>query len=295
MSASDAERWLQPLWVTRIAIASAIALALLKAAAAMFTGSLALLGSMADSLMDAVASTALLLAMIYARKPPDAQHRFGHGRIEPLASLAQSGLLTGSAVLVALHAIERLFRPQPLHQPGWAVAVMLFSIVLTLVLVRVQRRAASASGSVAVTADAAHYLGDVVVNAGIVLALLCSAVWGWVWIDPLVGLLVAIYLGFLAWTVARLALVQLMDEELPADERADLEAVLQATPGVMGWHDLRTRRAGPQRFLQVHLEVAGHLSLEQAHAITADAAQRLQARFQSLDVVIHADPIPTRS
>jgi ferrous-iron efflux pump FieF len=168
---------------------------------------------------------------------------------------------------------------------------MLLSIVLTLILVGLQRRAAAASGSVAVTADAAHYLGDVVVNGGIVLALLCSAAWGWTWIDPLVGLGVACYLLGLAWTVARLALVQLMDEELPPQERGDMEAVLRATPGVLGWHHLRTRRAGPQRFLQVHLEVDGSLSLESAHAITADAAQRLKTRFASLDVVIHADPV----
>lgn len=291
MALTHSSPWLQPVWVTRLAVAIALTLAVLKAAAATLTGSLALLGSMADSLMDAAASTTLLLALIYARRPPDARHRFGHGRMEPLASLGQSGLLTGTAVLLALQAIERMFRPHPLHQPGWAIAVMVISIAFTLVLVLVQRRAAAASGSVAVTADAAHYLGDIAVNGGILVALLGSALYGWAWLDPIVGLLIAGYLAGLAWKVARLALVQLMDEELPAQERGEMEAVLRTTPSVLGWHNLRTRRAGPQRFVQVHLEVDGRLSLEQAHAITADAAVRLKNRFDQLDVVIHADPV----
>jgi cation diffusion facilitator family transporter len=276
--------------VTLYSVVVAVVLILIKLAAWRASDSVALLSSLTDSGLDLVASLATFWAVRYAAEPPDAEHRFGHGKAEGFASLFQAALVFGSAALVGREAVVRLFEPQPVREGGWALAVMVASIVLTGLLVFAQTQALKRTGSVAVAGDRAHYFSDLASNL-VALTGIAGAAWlGLPWLDAAAGLLVAVWLVWGAVGVLRAASDQLMDKGLPVEARARIVTLATADPRLTGVHQLRTRVSGPFVLMQMHADLDPHLTLEAAHQILVEAEKRILAEYPAADIIIHPDP-----
>ena len=272
------------------AVAVAAVLICAKAVAYFATGSVSLLSTLVDSLLDLAASIINLIAIRHATQPADREHRFGHGKAEPLAGLGQSTFIAGSAVFLLVQAGERLVQRQPISNEAIGIGVMVLSIVLTLGLVLFQRRVIRKTGSLAIGADALHYRSDLLVNLGVIGALLLSTQLGWRLADPLFAIGVAIYILYSAWQIFSGSFHLLMDRELPEADRAKIRTIASAHPSVISIHDLRTRSSGTQAFIQFHLELDGNLTLIDAHAIADSVMRDVERAFPNAEVLIHEDP-----
>jgi len=222
--------------------------------------------------------------------PADREHRFGHGKAEPLAVLGQSAFITGSAMLLLAEAVRRLILPVPVENPPTGIAVMVFSIVVTIGLVAYQRHVVRRTGSIAISADELHYRSDLVLNSSVIAALVLGSVFDFPILDPLFGAAIGIWIVYSAVRLARLSLLQLMDHEMPDDEREKIREIAQSHPDVVAAHDLRTRVAGPTAFIQIHIEMDGGISLVRAHEISDEVEAELHAAYPHAEVIIHQDP-----
>jgi ferrous-iron efflux pump FieF len=279
---------------TYASVATATTLIAVKLVAWLLTGSVSVLASLVDSLLDGGASLVNLLAVRYALMAPDAEHRFGHGKAESLAGLAQATFIAGSAVFLVLHAIERLRAPQPLEAVGVGIAVMGFAILATAALLVLQHYVIRRTASTAIRADALHYRTDLLTNASVIAALLLASA-GWAGMDAVFGILIALYVLYSAGQIALEAFHILMDRELPDAERERIRALAGSHPQVVGVHDLRTRRSGPQVIIQFHLELDGSLSLAAAHAIGDAAVAAVRTEYPDADITVHQDPVTPRA
>ncbi|MBJ9977928.1 cation diffusion facilitator family transporter [Pseudomonas sp. S75] len=275
---------------TRASLSVASILVLAKAVAWWMSGSVSLLAGLTDSVLDAVASFLNLLAVHYALRPADDDHRFGHGKAEALAGMAQALFIAVSAVLIGLQAVERLQAPQPLGDTGAGIAVMLLSLVLTVALLAFQRKVVRVTGSTAVRADSLHYRSDLLLNASILLALLLARV-GWPQLDALFGLGIALYILWSAVQIARESTAILMDQELPGEVVERMQALAAAIPQVQGVHDVRTRVSGSHWFVQLHLELPAEMPLHEAHERCVQASAAIREAYPRADVTVHADPV----
>lgn len=275
---------------TYASVLVAITLIMLKAIVWSMSGSVSLLASLVDSVMDAAASLINLIAIAYALTPADKGHRFGHGKAEALAGLAQSVFIAGSAILVLYQGIEHLRRPRPLDAAWLGVAVMLLSIIATLLLLSFQRYVIKHTGSTAIRADALHYRSDLLMNISIIFALVL-AYYGIPGADALFGIGIALLIGFSALQIGRDAVQILMDHELPEEVRKETLALARAVPGIVDVHDLRTRESGQHWFMQLHLELPGDLSLTDAHELGEQVRRAIEQRFPQADVLVHKDPV----
>ncbi|CBS86190.1 cation diffusion facilitator family transporter [Azospirillum lipoferum] len=271
-----------------VAVASTLIVA--KLGAYLLTESVSILSSLIDSTTDMMASLVTLLAVREALRPADANHRYGHGKAEALAALAQAAFIAGSAVLLSVEAVRRIVRPEPIAEGTIGIAVMLLSIVLTAGLITFQRRVQVATGSVAIGADRLHYAGDLLMNSAVIAAILLTEATGLAIVDPLFGIGIALFLLNGARGVARDALDVLMDRELGQEERDRIAALARAEPGVRGLHDLRTRNAGTGCFIELHLELDGTLTLTEAHEIADRVERRLRDAFVNAEVLVHQEP-----
>lgn len=258
------------------------------------SGSVAMLGSLADSGLDLVASTLIFSAVLYARAPADHDHRFGHAKAEAVAALVQVVLILMSALFVAVQSIQRLIAPAPVEHSAEALFVIAVSVALTIALTVFQTFALKRTGSVAIEADRAHYMSDLAGNLLVVGAIIASAQFGWHRADAVAGLLTAAFIGYAANGVFRNAFPQLMDQELPDEDRRAIAETVLEDGAVEGLHALRTRRAGAEIFIMFHLELDPEMPLKRAHAIAEAAERRLRARFPHADIVIHQDPAGLR-
>ena len=275
---------------TRAALAVSGALICLKFAAWVATDSVAILSSLVDSALDAMASAINFVAVRHALAPPDAEHRFGHGKAESIAGLAQAAFVAGSALFLIFEALSRLAGPRPVAYGDAGVAVMLVSIVLTFGLVRYQTYVVRRTGSTAIGADSLHYRADLLANLAIIGALVGAGRLDAAWIDPAAALLVAAYILYSAWGILRTALDGLMDREFPEAERRRILDIAAAHPQVRGMHDLRTRRSGPRSFVQLHLELEGSMTLRDAHVVSDRVEEDIVAAFPGAEVIVHLDP-----
>jgi ferrous-iron efflux pump FieF len=275
---------------TYASLATAAVLIAAKFVAWTGTGSVALLSSLVDSLVDAAASLVTFVAVRQAAIPPDREHRFGHGKAEPLAALGQAAFLLGSALFLIAEAARQLISPQPIENTGAGVAVMLFSLLVTIGLVTYQRHVVRRTGSLAINADALHYSGDILMNLSVIATLLIQSALAMPIIDPLFGGAVGAYIIYGAAKIARLALTQLMDRELPDAERARVRKIAESHPEVTAVHDIRTRGAGPTAFIQLHIEMDGAMTLLHAHEVSDAIETQLRAAFPHAEIIIHADP-----
>ena len=275
---------------TYASVSVALTLIALKTGAWIVTESIAMLSTLVDSLLDALASIVNLVAVRHALAPADREHRFGHGKAEALAALAQSAFIAGSAVLLLFQAGERLINPRPLAKPEAGIAVMLVSIALTIILVLFQLWVVRRTRSVAVAADSLHYKGDILVNVAVIAALILGSWFGWLYADPIFGAVIALYVLYSAWLIVREAMDMLMDREMPEQDRDTIREIAMAHPEVASVHDLRTRRSGPTSFIQLHLVMSAELTLLKAHDISDVVETEIRDAFPEAEVMIHQDP-----
>jgi ferrous-iron efflux pump FieF len=261
-----------------------------KLAAWLATGSVTVLASLVDSLMDALASLINLMAVRLSLQPADDDHRFGHGKAEALAGLGQATFIAGSALFLLLEAVNRLINPQPLEAVGAGIAVMVFAVLATLVLLAIQRHVIRLTGSTAIKADSLHYATDLVTNLSTIAAL-ALALAGWNGADPLFALAIAIYISYSAFGIGREAVGLLMDRELPEDVRERIRDLAFSRPEVLGVHDVRTRQAGHQYFVQLHVELDDDLPLREAHAVADAIEAAIAGAFPGAEVIVHQDPV----
>jgi len=271
-------------------VAAAVALIAIKLYAFAETGSVSMLSTLFDSALDFGASLVNLFAIRQAVMPADAEHRFGHGKAEPLAGLVQVAFILGSSVLLLVEVADHFLHPQIVQNYTIGVAVMVVSIAVTGALILFQRSVVKRTGSLAVHADSAHYGSDFVVNISVIVALVLSSLLGWWWIDPVCGLAVALFIGVTAISIGRQALDMLMDREMEDADRERIKEIARAHPEVRNLHDLRTRVSGQDRFIQFHLELSPDILLKAAHRISDEVEAKLVAAFPGAEVIIHQDP-----
>lgn len=271
-------------------VAVALLLLALKGYAAWRTGSVAMLGSVADTGLDLIASLVTLWGVHVAAAPADREHRFGHGKAEALAALFQVVLIAISAVGIAIRAVGRLLEGATTADAEYGIAVSILALGLTLALIAYQRRIIAATGSVAIRADNVHYQSDLLLNGSVIAALVLDQYLGVPGADPLFGVAIALWLLWGAWRSAGLAIDQLMDKEWPEEKRRRFLAVAAQHPELKGIHDLRTRTSGAHDFVQFHVWVAPDISVAAAHRVMDEVEAKLAAEFPGVEILIHPDP-----
>ena len=273
-----------------VAVATAAFLILIKLVAYLMTDSIAMLASLADSALDVFASSVNLLAIRHALTPADPEHRFGHGKAEPMAGLMQGAFIAGSVAFLSIESASRLIAPHPIEHGMMAIGVMGVSIAVTIALVVLQQITVRKTGSLAISADRMHYVGDLLTNLGVVAGIVLSTEFGFWIADPLIGLIVAAILAFSAWHVFRQSYNQLMDRELPDAERERIKSIVMRHSEVRDMHDLRTRAAGIATFIQLHIELDPAMSLTHAHTVSDAVEAEILAAYPLAEVIIHQDP-----
>lgn len=278
---------------TRAALASvAVALLLLvaKAWAAYQTQSTAMLGSLADTALDVIASLTTLLGVRIAAMPADLDHRFGHGKAEALVALAQVVLITFSAAGIGWHAANRLINGAQTEAMADGIIVSAVAIIFTLALLWYQRQVIARTGSVAIKTDNVHYKSDLMLNGAVIVALVLDQALQVAGADAVFGIIIALWLLWGAWHASQESVHQLMDREWPEDERQEFLEAATKYPELEGLHDLRTRKSGTLRFVQFHVWVPAHWTVQQAHDRLDRAEEELQKRFPGTEILIHVDP-----
>ena len=274
---------------TYASVTTATVLIAAKLAAALMTGSVSVLASLVDSMMDVAALIINLLAVHYSLQPPDREHRFGHGKAEPLAGLAQAAFIAGSAVFLILHAVDRLLHPQPINEALIGVGVLLFAIVATMLLLAFQHSVIRRTQSTAIRADALHYATDLLTNTATLLAL-GLAMLGWPFADPVFAIGIALYILYSAGQIGHEAVQLLMDHELPPEVHERIKEIAGGHAQVRGIHDVRTRRSGQTYFIQLHVMLDDRMPLVEAHQIADEVEAAIVTAFPNADVLIHEDP-----
>lgn len=288
---ADRDRYVRLLRLaTYAAVTTASILVAAKGFAWLMTGSVSLLTTLIESLMDLAASIINLFAVRHALQPADSLYRFGYGKAEPLAGLGQAAFVAGAAVFIIIEAIDRLIDPHPITNEGIGIGVMVFSMAVTFALIRFQAYVVRQTRSLAINADSLHYKGDFLIHGGVIVSLLLTAALGWQISDPIFGIVIALYILFNAKTIAHESLHILMDRELDEGERRRIRSIVLAHPEVIDIHDLRTRSSGPRVFIQFHLELPRDISLTRAHEISDTVEAKIRAAFPNAGVIIHEDP-----
>ncbi len=275
---------------TYASVSVAATLIAVKVCALYVTGAAVILATLIDSILDGAASLLNLFAVRHSLQPADEEHRFGHGKAEALAGLGQAAFIGGSAVFLGFESVKRMLAPQPVAQSDIGIAVTLFALVLTIALVAFQRYVSRASGSVAVSADALHYASDIALNIGVIAGLLLAGRFALPLADPLIALGIAGWIGYSAVQIFRASYDQIMDRELPDEDRNKVHAIALAHEGVMAIHDVRSRLAGTTPFIQLHLEMQPDMTLHEAHLIADAVEAKVKAAFPGAEVIIHQDP-----
>jgi ferrous-iron efflux pump FieF len=268
----------------------ALVLVAVKIWAWLATGSIALLTSAADAVVDVAASLATFAGVRYAERPADQGHRYGHGKAEAVAALVQALLLGGAAIVLGFESIERLISPRPLDEIGLGIWIIVGSTITAAALVAMQTRVVNKTGSVAIAADRAHYVTDIAVNAVVLASLVLNRFTGWLWADAAGAVAISCYMLWNARGIALHALVQLLDRELDEADRDRICAAVLGSAGVQGVHDLRTRNGGDRVFVEFHVEVDGNISVDEGHEIGDVAERAVAALFPMADVTAHLEP-----
>ncbi len=271
-------------------ISVALLLVVLKARAAWATGSSAMLGSLADTGLDLVASLATLAGVWIAAQPDDAEHRFGHGKAEALSAMFQVVLISISALGIGFAAAAQLLGGGRVVSAEEGIGVSLVAIAATLALLAWQRHVIRKTASLAIATDHVHYQSDLLLNLAVIAALALDQYAGLSGADPVFGLAIALWLGWGAWGASQRAIEQLMDREWPDEKRERFLQVMARHPELRGVHDMRTRTSGNRDFVQFHVWVDGNMSVRHAHKVMDEIEDRLRAEFPDIEILIHPDP-----
>jgi len=252
--------------------------------------SVSLLSSLVDSVIDFFASFLNLIAIYHALKPADVDHRFGYEKIEALAALGQSVFIFGSAFMIFKEALDHFSNPQPIINSTLTITATLISIVLTIVLLNVQKYVIRKTNSLAIQADYAHYKSDLLINIGVLFVISGGHHFQSTLIDPIFGTLVALYILASSYPILVSALGILMDKELSNEKRVRIETIIMSHPMISGYHLLRTRSSGTREFIQCHLELPGHITLLEAHHVSQEVESTIRKEFPKADIILHQDP-----
>ncbi len=271
-------------------VAAALLLLLLKAYASWHTGSVAMLGSLADTGLDLLASLVTLYGVRLAAEPADHDHRFGHGKAEALAALFQVALITASAAAIGWRALVSFAADRPTADAPVGIGVSVAAIIVTFLLLAYQRRVIHRTGSVAIRADNVHYQSDLLLNLAVIAALVLDQYLGLTGADPAFGIAIALWLAWGAFRASSQAIDQLMDKEWPEAKRQRFLALAAQHPELKGIHDFRTRRSGSRDFAQFHMYVAPGMSVREAHNVMDQVEMRIAEEFPDVEVLIHLDP-----
>ncbi len=274
---------------SRASVATAAFLLVMKLLAYWLTGSVSIMASLLDSLLDVVASVINLLAIRIALMPADKEHPFGHGKAEALAGLGQATFIAGSAVFLIFQAISRLQHPEQIVALDIGLVVMLISIIITGFLIAFQRHVIRQTNSVAIRADSMHYMTDLLTNSMIIVALI-FVWWGWDWMDGTIAIVMGIYILYSPWQIIWESIHLLLDRELSEEIQQTIRECVLADKDVDAIHELKTRESGHTQFIQLHIEMDGNMSLFEAHTISDRVMALLQNKFPAADILIHQDP-----
>lgn len=269
----------------------ALMLVALKAWGWHSTGSVSLLSSLADSVLDVLASGITFWAVRFSFSPADKEHRFGHGKSEGVAALLQAVIVACSGIYVCVEAIKRLGTPQPISAPETGLSVIGVAIAATFCLVGFQRYVGRKANSVAIRADAIHYQSDFLVNIGVGISLILTPLTGWLLLDPAVGFIIALFILHSAYGIGQRSLEILLDHEIPERDRERIKSIARRHPDVRGFHDMRTRFGGNHYIVQFHLEMEPEISLLRSHQILDDVEDQIRRNYPGCEMIIHADPL----
>lgn len=276
---------------TTAAVCIASLLLITKLAVWWVSDSLAMLSSLTDSLFDILTSTINLIAVRYALKPPDDDHRFGHTAIEDIAGLAQFVFIVGSMVVIVLQSVERIANPEPLSHEFWGIAVSALGVVLTTGLVMFQTIVARKTKSLIVASDRMHYASDIFFNLGVMAAFAFSLLFGFNQADPIFAILIAIIVLYSTREIGVRAFNNLMNREMPDADKVRIIAALSTIESLKGYHNLKTRYLGNKALVQVHIDVDKSLPFSAAHDITETVEHAIEALFDHAEIIVHADPV----
>jgi ferrous-iron efflux pump FieF len=276
-------------FATKASVFVAFILLIVKYYAWFETGSIGVLAALVDSLLDLGASLINMFAVRYALIPADDEHKFGHGKAEALAGLGQALFIVSSAVFLIIYTFERIINPKQLESFDIGLSIIVFSMALTFILVAYQRYVVKLTGSIAVKADSVHYSTDLISNAGILVGL-GLAYLGWIYSDPIIGLLIGVYILKSALEIGYESVQLLIDRELPEEEQQLIHKLATKHSDVIEVHDVRTRQSGHTKFIQLHLVLDGGLTLLEAHVVSDEVERNIRKEFQYADILIHQDP-----
>lgn len=276
---------------TSASLSVAIALILIKTWGYMESGSVAILGTLLDSVMDSLSSIIIFAAVRFSMVPADEDHRFGHGKAEAIAGLIQAFVIGATSFLLIYQVIDKILNPSKISKPELGITVIILSITLTIALVLYQQYVKRQTGSVAIEADAMHYSGDILLNLGVVFALVLGGTFNVIYADPFFGAIAACYLLYSAYQVFVASTDVLMDKEMSDEDRETIIKIVKSHKRVMDIHELRTRRSGLDIFIQFHMGLEEGISLFDAHAISDQVDREIMKAYPNAEVFIHADPI----
>lgn len=274
---------------SRASVLVAVCLLTMKFYAWVMTGSMGILAALVDSLLDLCASLINMAAVRYAMEPADKEHRFGHGKAEALAGLGQATFIASSAIFLIIYTVERIINPELIESPEIGTWVMLVSLGMTMLLVTYQRYVVKMTGSVAIKADSLHYFTDVLTNIGILVGIGLYYL-GWLYADPIIAMLIGVYIFKSAYEIAYESVQLLLDRELPDEDQNKIMDIVLNHPFVIEVHDLRTRQSGQTKFIQFHMVLNGTITLLEAHKLSDQVHHAVQVAFPEADIFIHQDP-----
>jgi ferrous-iron efflux pump FieF len=274
---------------TYFSVAVAMIIIIIKVGAWIYTGSLSMLASLADSVLDVIASLINLFAVSYALKPADDDHRFGHGKAEDIASFAQSAFIAGSALFITIEAIHRSIGQPPLQNEATGIIAMAISTILTLFLLSYQKYVINRTNSSVIKADFLHYVTDIIANFLVIISLVSSMLMGSGIIDTILSFAIAAYILKGAWQVGKGAFDNLMDREMPDSDRDAITNCVLSHKEIKGMHDLRTRVSGMRKFIQFHIELDGDMPLKAANMVALEIEGALGKLFPNAEVIVHQD------
>ena len=275
---------------TTASVSVAITLIGLKTWGYIESGSVALFGTLLDSVMDTLSSIVIFAAVRLSMVPADEDHRFGHGKAEAIAGLLQAFVITATSFLLMFEVVDKVFNPRNIEKANLGIGIIVTSIVLTMFLVSYQKYVTRMTGSVAIEADGMHYTGDILLNIGVAISLVLGGYFNIIYADPFFGGVACLYLLYSAYQVFVASTDVLMDKEMSEEERKNILEIIRTHSAVVGIHELRTRRSGLNIFIQFHMELEENISLHDAHIISDQVEGKLMDVYQNSEVLIHADP-----
>lgn len=274
---------------SRASVLVAVCLLTMKFYAWVMTGSMGILAALVDSLLDLCASLINMAAVRYAMEPADKEHRFGHGKAEALAGLGQATFIASSAIFLIIYTLERIINPELIESPEIGTWVMFVSLGITMLLVTYQRYVVKMTGSVAIKADSLHYFTDILTNIGILVGIGLYYL-GWLYADPIIAMLIGVFIFKSAYEIAYESVQLLLDRELPDEDQEKIMDIVLNHPFVIEVHDLRTRQSGQTKFIQFHMVLNGTITLLEAHKLSDQVHHAVQVAFPEADIFIHQDP-----